>query len=82
MLTLGFLGKLFGKRKDDKTDGEAGVKAKPDCDSIHMPLKCPRCAEIVSEITPERGLARCACGHIFAVIDFEAKPLPKDFRFD
>jgi len=80
MVMVGLFGRLFGKGRSE--GGDVGVKVRPGTDYVPAPLRCPKCQREVSATTPERGVARCGCGHAFAVVEFEAQPLPKDYTPD
>ena len=82
MWTLGFLSRLFGRKKEAAGTVPTGVKMKPGTDIVQTPLRCPACSRQVAKFTPDKGIARCQCGKQFAIIDFEVKPLPKDMTLD
>ncbi len=79
MATLGFLGRLFGKKK---AAGRPGVKMKPGTDVVHTPLRCPACSREIARVTPDQGIATCQCGKSFAILNYEPKPIPPDFKLD
>ena len=80
MLTLGFLSRLFGRRKADELT--PGVRGKAGTDVVRTPLICPECKRQIAGSTPDTGIAVCECGGRFLIRNFEPRPLPKDVDVD
>lgn len=80
MMALGFLSRLFGKGK--AASATPGLRVRPGTDRVSAPLRCPACSRQVAKYTPEKGIFVCECGGRFAILNYEAKPLPKDVDID